>query len=223
MTDLLRTELSSRTCPRSGRPRDLQFALDFGPVLRGAPAQRELGRSTRFLISAAAALLLAFAICTASTRAQEGAITAPNASFAPAQAARAEALGKRVKCMCGGCDDAAGMCTHSGGNFAGPCDVAKAELKEIDDRVAKGQSDDQILQAFVQEYGPTVLIEPPKKGFDLLAWIMPIALPIIAVLLVWGVVARWRERSSTLAPADGPPVDANLLARAQHESGDADE
>jgi len=191
----------------------------------GMPYQpaREFARgSVPFLPCAAILLLLALAFC-ASTRAQEGAINAPDAALSPSQAARAEALGKRVKCMCGGCDDAAGMCTHSGGNFAGPCDVAKAELKEIDDRVAKGQSDDQILQAFVQEYGPTVLIDPPKKGFDLLAWVMPIALPIIAVLLVWGVVARWRERSGTLAPAGRPAVDANLLARAQHESGDADE
>lgn len=127
-----------------------------------------------------------------------------------------------MKCMCGGCDDAAGMCTHSGGNFAGPCDTAKAELKEISDDVAKGLSDDQIEQAFVQEYGPTVLIEPPKKGFDLLAWALPVALPIFAVLLVWGLVTRWRERSA-LAPAGGPPVDPNLLARAHRESGDSDE
>lgn len=168
------------------------------------------------------ALLLAGAFCI-SARAQQGAITAPPAAgLTSAQAARAEDLGKRMKCMCGGCDDAAGMCTHSGGNFAGPCDTAKAELKEISDDVAKGLSDDQIEQAFVQEYGPTVLIEPPKKGFDLLAWALPVALPIFAVLLVWGLVTRWRERSA-LAPAGGPPVDPNLLARAHRESGDSDE
>jgi cytochrome c-type biogenesis protein CcmH len=176
----------------------------------------------RVLICATALLSVAAGICAVS-QAQQGAITAPSAAgLTPAQAARAEELGKRVKCMCGGCDDAAGMCTHSGGNFAGPCDTAKAELKEISDRVGKGQSDDQILQAFVQEYGPTVLIEPPKRGFDLLAWVMPIALPIFAVLLVWGVVTRWRERA-VVAPADGPPVDPALLARAHRESGDGDE
>jgi len=172
--------------------------------------------------SCVSALLFALALCT-SLHAQQGAITAPPAAgLTAAQTARAEDLGKRVKCMCGGCDDAAGMCTHSGGNFAGPCDTAKAELKEVSDDVGKGMSDDQIQQAFVQEYGPTVLIEPPKKGFDLLAWVMPVALPIFAVLLVWGLVTRWRERAA-LAPAGGPPVDPNLLARAHRESGDSDE
>lgn len=176
----------------------------------------------RVLICAAALVCLTAAIFV-SAQAQQGAITAPSdAGLSPSQTARAEELGKRVKCMCGGCDDAAGMCTHSGGNFAGPCDVAKGELKEISAAVAKGQSDDQILQAAVQEYGPTVLVEPPKKGFDLLAWVMPIALPIVAVLLVWGIVTRWHERSTTV-PADGPPVDAALLARAHRESGDGDE
>ena len=191
-----------------------RFTLRREPVLAGSAA--------RVLAHAVFAVLLFGALCAAA-RAQQGAITAPSApGLTPAQTARAEDLGKRVKCMCGGCDDAAAMCTHSGGNFAGPCDTAKAELKEIADRLGKGESDDQIFQAAVQEYGPTVLIEPPKKGFDLLAWVMPIALPIVAVLLVWGLVARWRERSA-LAPAGGPPVDPNLLARAHRESGDADE
>lgn len=176
----------------------------------------------RLFLFATPVLFLAAAM-SVSIQAQQGAITAPSdAGLSPAQTTRAEELGKRVKCMCGGCDDAAGMCTHSGGNFAGPCDVAKAELKEISAAVAKGQSDDQILQAAVQEYGPTVLVEPPKKGFDLLAWVMPVALPIVAVLLVWGIVTRWRERSTTV-PADGPPIDAALLARAHRESGEGDE
>jgi cytochrome c-type biogenesis protein CcmH/NrfF len=147
---------------------------------------------------------------------------APAPALSPQQTVRAQTIGKRMKCMCGGCDDAAGMCTHSGGSFAGPCDTAKAELKEVSVRVARGESDDLISQDFVQEYGPTVLVEPPKHGFSWFAWIMPVAFPIVAVLLVWGVVQRWRERAA-LTPAGGPPIDPGLLARAHRESGDSDE
>ena len=180
-------------------------------------------RALNFFAHSVTAALFAVAICS-SARAQQGAITAPpSAGLTAAQSARAEDLGKRVKCMCGGCDDAAGMCTHSGGNFAGPCDTAKAELKEVGDKVAKGESDDQILQDFVQEYGPAVLIEPPKRGFDLLAWVMPVVFPIVAVLLVWGVVQRWREKAAMTPAADGPPVDPNLLVRAHREAEDSDE
>jgi cytochrome c-type biogenesis protein CcmH/NrfF len=133
------------------------------------------------------------------------------------QAAHAKVLGQRLKCMCGGCGDTASSCNHTGGAFSGPCDTAKGMLKEANDRISGGGSDDLVLQSFVQEYGPTVLIEPPKAGFNLLAWIMPVALPILALFAVWIVVRRWRLRAA-LAPAGGPPIAPELLARARRES-----
>jgi cytochrome c-type biogenesis protein CcmH len=182
---------------------------------------RAIGNWRRTSLFLALALTAAL-VCEAAPRAEEATQAAqpdvtPAVQLTPAQAARAKSLGKRVKCMCGGCDDAAGMCTHSGGAFAGPCDTAKAELKEIDQRVARGDSDDLILQSFVQEYGPTVLIEPPKSGFDWLAWIMPVAFPFVALLLVWQVVRRWHRRAA-LAPASGPPLSAELMDRARQEA-----
>jgi cytochrome c-type biogenesis protein CcmH len=131
---------------------------------------------------------------------------------------RAKALSKRVLCMCGGCEDSAGLCNHPGGTFSGPCETARGMQKDLDAHVNRGESDDQILQAMVEQYGPTVLVEPPKKGFDLLAWIMPIAVPLIALVLVWALVRRWRH-NATLAPAGGPQVSAEFLARAQQEAG----
>jgi cytochrome c-type biogenesis protein CcmH/NrfF len=131
---------------------------------------------------------------------------------------RAKALSKRVLCMCGGCEDSAGLCNHPGGTFSGPCETARGMQKDLDAHVTRAESDDQILQAMVEQYGPTVLVEPPKKGFDLLAWIMPIAVPLIALVLVWEVVRRWRHKAA-LAPAGGPQVSAEFLARAQREAG----
>ena len=52
------------------------------------------------------------------------------------QTERGRELGKRVKCMCGGCNDSATGCNHIGGAFSGPCDTAKGMQKEIDERVA---------------------------------------------------------------------------------------
>ncbi|HVB85038.1 MAG TPA: cytochrome c-type biogenesis protein CcmH [Candidatus Dormibacteraeota bacterium] len=145
---------------------------------------------------------------------------APAASaLTPQQAERAHSLSLKLKCMCGGCDDTAGTCNHSGGAFAGPCATARAELKEIDQRISRGESDDLILQDFVQEYGPSVLVSPPAKGFDWLVWVMPVLLPLLAFALVWALVRRWRHRA-TLQPvaADGPPVSDELIARARREA-----
>ena len=133
------------------------------------------------------------------------------------RSARAVALGKRVKCMCGGCNDAAGSCYHSGGTFSGPCDTALGMLKEVDRQVASGKSDDAILKSFVQEYGPTVLIEPPKSGFNLTAWIMPVAVPLLALGFLYGVLRRWQEPRQGL-PATSPSVPPDVLARVQREA-----
>ena len=133
---------------------------------------------------------------------------------------RGKDAGKRMMCMCGGCGDSVTGCTHTGGAFSGPCATAKTMQKEIDQHVDQGDSDQSILEAFVAEYGPTVLLEPPKHGFNLLAWIFPVAIPLIALILVWEVVRRWK-RKAILAPAGGPPVDHEFLERAQREaSGD---
>lgn len=131
---------------------------------------------------------------------------------------RAKDLSKRVMCMCGGCEDSAGLCSHPGGTFSGPCETARGMQKDLDARVAGNESDDAILQAYVAQYGPTVLVEPPKKGFDLLAWIMPVLLPLMALVLVWQVVRRWKQKA-TLASAGGPPIDSQFLARVQREAG----
>ena len=150
--------------------------------------------------------LLAVAFCcfwTGSASAQD-----------PLAGAGAKKLGNRVMCMCGGCNDTAAKCNHMGGNFSGPCETAQAELKELNDRVGQGKADDLVLQSFVQEYGPTVLISPPTTGFDLWAWLMPVLVPLIGIALVWMVVARWRRK---LAVAAGPPISPELLARARSD------
>jgi cytochrome c-type biogenesis protein CcmH len=130
---------------------------------------------------------------------------------------RAKSIAKRVMCMCGGCQDSAGMCSHPGGTFSGPCETARAMQKDLDVRVGRNDSDDAILTAYVQQYGPTVLVEPPKRGFDLLAWIMPVLLPLIALVLVWQAVRRWRHKA-VLAPAGGSAIDPGLLARVEREA-----
>jgi cytochrome c-type biogenesis protein CcmH/NrfF len=126
------------------------------------------------------------------------------------QTPRAKALGQKLLCVCG-CNQGLVACNHVG------CTTSHAMLKELDDRVARGDSDDLILQSFVQEYGLTVLAEPPAKGFNWVAWVIPVLVPFIALYIVWEVVRRWRQRAA-LAPAGGPQVSAEMLDRARHES-----
>ncbi len=130
---------------------------------------------------------------------------------------RAKQIGTKIKCMCRTCDMAAGICSHPGGAFSGPCGTAKMMLGEIDQRIAKGETDEQIMQAFVQEYGTLVYTEPPKSGFSLVAWVLPSIYLFLGAGVVILVIARWRKRSvEETAPAGGAPgISAELLERAR--------
>lgn len=131
---------------------------------------------------------------------------------------RAKEVGMHLKCMCKGCDMTAGGCAHPGGAFSGPCDTAKSELQQVDSMLAKGMSEQQIIDAFVQQYGTVIYVEPPKHGFGLVAWLMPIVYAIVGLALVIFIVRKWYfNRPAT--PAGTPPAgttnEALERARAQ--------
>lgn len=131
---------------------------------------------------------------------------------------RAKRVGSQVNCMCGSCNMTAANCSHPGGEFSGPCPTAKGMLREIDQRGAKGESDDQIVQAFVKEFGSTVYAEPPKSGFSLVAWVMPTAYLVLGALVVIFVISRWLKKSTSEGPAGSAPAKAvspELLERAR--------
>ena len=122
-----------------------------------------------------------------------------------------------LKCMCRGCEMSAGGCAHPGGSFSGPCDTAKYMLKEVDEHLAKGESQQQIIDAFVAEYGSVVYVEPPKKGFGLVAWLMPVFYSLVGLALVVFVVRKMRHRQIAAAPA-APSVHSAALERARAQA-----
>jgi hypothetical protein len=131
-------------------------------------------------------------------------------------------LGMKVRCMCGGCNDSAGGCYHVGGAFSGPCDTALGMLKKIDERIAQGNSDDLIVQSFVQEYGQAVLTEPPHSGFGRVAWWIPALALIGGFALVLGIISRWRKRLTPVpalaGAANASPISSELLERARTQA-----
>jgi cytochrome c-type biogenesis protein CcmH/NrfF len=134
------------------------------------------------------------------------------------QSERTREVGKKVRCMCGGCNDSASTCYHVGGEFSGPCGQAKAELKAIDDKVLKGDSDDAILQSFVQQFGSAVYVEPPKRGLSLVAWLLPSIYLVVGTVVVIFVISRWRSRvHQDLTPAAAGGVSHPAISAADLE------
>lgn len=88
-------------------------------------------------------------------------------------------------------------------------------------RIAAGDSDAQIKQRLVAQFGEGVLAAPPAQGFGLVAWLLPVggSLAVGAVVLV--MLRRWkRERDAepaVAAGAAGAQLDPELARRLDRE------
>jgi hypothetical protein len=119
---------------------------------------------------------------------------------------RAKQVGMKIKCMCGACDMAAGICSHPGGAFSGPCQAwALPALREVDGLLAQGKTEQQIIDSFVAQYGPIIYAEPPKSGFSLVAWVMPTVYLVVGALVVIFMISRWLKRPAPKSASGGPP------------------
>jgi len=181
-------------------------------------------RAIRFALSA---LLLASVLTFAagpsfSQTSPQTAAAVPQMNMPPVEPAstalptgRARDIANQVMCTCG-CGDTAGSCSHPGAAFSGPCEIAKAKIKEINERVGRGESNDSIKQSLVQEYGEGVLAAPPARGFNWFAYTFPAVAFAIGLGLVIMIIRQWRHRPA-VAPASGPAVSAEMLEHARRQ------
>ena len=102
-------------------------------------------------------------------------------------------LGHQLMCMCG-CNQILVECNHVG------CSYSDRMRKELQAAIDRGENDDLILQGFVQNYGNTVLSAPTAKGFNRVAWIMPVVIFFAALTAVVAVARTWKHRVALAAP-----------------------
>jgi cytochrome c-type biogenesis protein CcmH/NrfF len=127
------------------------------------------------------------------------------------QRARYTKLGHALMCECG-CGQILLECNHVG------CTVSDKMAKQLRSMIDKGQSDDQIKDAFVQEYGVIVLAAPTNKGFDRVAWIMPFVVFGLGMLAVVYVVKIWKSRQAAAAViANAAPEEMDEMKRRARE------
>ncbi|MFI5097208.1 MAG: cytochrome c-type biogenesis protein CcmH [Candidatus Acidiferrales bacterium] len=118
------------------------------------------------------------------------------------QSDRVKAIGGKFLCMCG-CNQVLTQCNHVG------CTMSAAMLKNLGEWVNRGDSEATITQAFVQQFGTTVYAEPPKSGFSMIAWAMPIVYFVVGAVLVLFVISRWRKRPQAAGVDAAAPVTAS--------------
>ena len=125
---------------------------------------------------------------------------------------RAKQIGGKFMCMCS-CSQVLTQCNHVG------CTTSAGMLKELNQNLARGGSEDAITQMFVQEFGTKVYAEPPKSGFSLVAWALPSIYLFVGAGLVVFVISRWRKRPVHIAaPVGGAEISPELLERARAQA-----
>jgi cytochrome c-type biogenesis protein CcmH len=65
-------------------------------------------------------------------------------------------------------------------------------------RIAAGDSEQEIKDALVSQFGPKVLAKPPDGGFGLLAWLLPLTVVVAGAVVVGFLIRSWSRRR-------GPP------------------
>lgn len=93
----------------------------------------------------------------------------------------------------------------------------KAEIRRL---IAAGATRQEILDRMVRDFGRQVLATPPKKGFDLVAWLVPPLLGGAGLVLIL-IVARTSRRHRPALP-DGPGPSAAEAARLRRLLGERD-
>jgi cytochrome c-type biogenesis protein CcmH len=90
-------------------------------------------------------------------------------------------------------------------------ETARAARADIRQRVATGQSDAEIRQAYIDKFGPSILLKPESGGLGILVWGLPVAALVLGAGGLVLALRRWR-REPHLHPTD---ADRELVQRAR--------
>ncbi len=101
--------------------------------------------------------------------------------------------------------------------------VAERMRSFIRERIAAGDSRSEIDEALVADFGEEVLAAPPKEGFNLLVWVLPLLAGALAVGGLAYALIRWsraRPEAPSAEPASAngrPPLDPELERKVDEE------
>ena len=135
--------------------------------------------------------------------------------FSPARAnaQTVSDVSKQLICQCG-CNIVLLNCSHA------ECTSREAMTTLIKQKLAQGQSEEQIIQFFVAQYGEQVLAAPPKRGFNLMAWVTPFVALLFGGGVIYIALKKWVRRgrlSQTYAMTEANEEDEKYQRQLKKE------
>lgn len=103
-----------------------------------------------------------------------------------------------------------------------PTSSALAMKEEARDLLARGYSEDQVLEYFEKSYGEFILLAPKKKGLNWLVWIAPVVVLLGGAALILARTGKKPELAEAgSADADTKDQDLEVWAeRVRREVGE---
>ena len=128
----------------------------------------------------------------------------PAVRLTPAQEARARVLEGELRCpVC------RSQSIRQSRSFM--ADDMRRKVRQL---IAEGRTDEEIRQFFVDRYSAWVLLTPPKRGFNLAAYLLPAVVVVIGAAGLAFASRRWKRAAT--GPAQPPPPSRHL-ARLERE------
>lgn len=95
--------------------------------------------------------------------------------------------------------------------------LAKQMLAIIRERVAQGESPEEIRTYFVGRYGDYILLKPRKRGMNWILWAGPFVLLAIGGGALFITLRRWVAQTTPLEPEDLSPLSDSERNRIEQE------
>lgn len=101
-----------------------------------------------------------------------------------------------------------------------PSELSQQMRALVREQVAAGRTDDEIRAYFVSKYGEWILLAPRARGFNLLAYMLPLALLLGGGAIVALSVRRWAAAPADAADASVATADPGDPGAERHPKTD---
>ena len=125
-----------------------------------------------------------------------------------------QALEKKLRCTCG-----CGLDVYTCRTTDFTCTYSPALHKQVLAMRGQGKTPQEVMDAFVAQYGSVVLMSPPRRGLNILGYLVPSLAALAAAGLLLLLLLRWTRRGRSLAPvststpSDATPAELERLQR----------
>ncbi len=97
--------------------------------------------------------------------------------------------------------------------------IAQQMRVVIQEQLEQGRTDAEIFGYFQDRYGDWILLDPPKRGIHLVAWILPIVIGVLALVVVALLARRWLRNSRR--PIEATPAELERVRQQLNAAGAA--